>query len=71
MREQESASKAANIEIGKMRLKASITDTNPHTETKREVGPTSKSFGFPLLSRETPVRPLLHQHYYVPGPALE
>eukprot|EP00959_Pyramimonas_sp_CCMP1952_P358949 7516090-Pyramimonas_sp.AAC.1 len=71
MREEDIALNAANREIGKMRLKAIITDPNPHTETEREVGLTSKSFGFPLLSQEAPVRPLLRQHYSVPGPALE
>eukprot|EP00959_Pyramimonas_sp_CCMP1952_P091447 1914473-Pyramimonas_sp.AAC.1 len=71
MREEEIASNAANAEKGKTRLKAIITDPTPHTETQRETGLTSNSFGFPLLSQETPVRPLLRQHFTVPGPALE
>eukprot|EP00959_Pyramimonas_sp_CCMP1952_P021949 461640-Pyramimonas_sp.AAC.1 len=54
-----------------MRLKAIIPDPTPYTENKREAGLTSNSPGFPLLSRETPVRPLLRQHFIVPGPALE
>eukprot|EP00959_Pyramimonas_sp_CCMP1952_P181388 3792706-Pyramimonas_sp.AAC.1 len=65
------ASNAADREIGMMSLKAIIADPNPCTETKREVGLTSKSFGFPLLSQEPPLRPLLRRHHSVPGPALE
>eukprot|EP00959_Pyramimonas_sp_CCMP1952_P068344 1426395-Pyramimonas_sp.AAC.1 len=71
MREEEIVSTAANAEKGKMRLKAIITDPIPYTENKREAGLTSNSFGFPLLSQETPVRPLLRQHFTIPGPALE
>eukprot|EP00959_Pyramimonas_sp_CCMP1952_P011300 237062-Pyramimonas_sp.AAC.1 len=54
-----------------MRLKAIITDPTPYTENKREAGLTSNSFGLPLLSQETPARPLLRQHSTIPGPALE
>eukprot|EP00959_Pyramimonas_sp_CCMP1952_P138636 2901657-Pyramimonas_sp.AAC.1 len=71
MREEEIASNAANREKGMMRLKAIFADPNPYIETKREVGLTSKSFGFPLLSQETPLGPLLPQYYSVPGPAFE
>eukprot|EP00959_Pyramimonas_sp_CCMP1952_P137920 2886926-Pyramimonas_sp.AAC.1 len=54
-----------------MRLKAIITDPTPYTENKREARLTPSSFGFPLLSQEITVRPLLRQHFAVPGPALE
>eukprot|EP00959_Pyramimonas_sp_CCMP1952_P036591 765720-Pyramimonas_sp.AAC.1 len=53
-----------------MRLKAIIADPTPYTENKRETGFTSNSFGFALLSQETPVRPLLRRHFTVPDPAL-
>eukprot|EP00959_Pyramimonas_sp_CCMP1952_P221080 4621924-Pyramimonas_sp.AAC.1 len=54
-----------------MKLQASITDPTPYAESKRGVGLTSSSFGLPLLSQETPARPLLRQHFTAPGPALE
>eukprot|EP00959_Pyramimonas_sp_CCMP1952_P059071 1233598-Pyramimonas_sp.AAC.1 len=70
-RKEEVVSNAANAEKGKMRLEAIIADPTPYTKNKREAGFTSNSFGFPLPSQETPVRPLLRQHFTIPGPALE
>eukprot|EP00959_Pyramimonas_sp_CCMP1952_P343645 7198374-Pyramimonas_sp.AAC.1 len=64
MREEEAISNAANTERDMMRLKATITDPTPYTESKRGAGLTSSSFGLPLLSQETPVRPLLASALY-------
>eukprot|EP00959_Pyramimonas_sp_CCMP1952_P012384 261716-Pyramimonas_sp.AAC.1 len=54
-----------------MKLKAIITRPIPHTESEQEKGFTSSSFDLPLLSQETPVRPLMRHNFTVPGPALE
>eukprot|EP00959_Pyramimonas_sp_CCMP1952_P443105 9276588-Pyramimonas_sp.AAC.1 len=62
---------AAETEKGTMRLKAIITDPTPYAEQKRSKGLTLSSFDLPLLSRDTPVTPLLRDNFTVPGPALE
>eukprot|EP00959_Pyramimonas_sp_CCMP1952_P070219 1466078-Pyramimonas_sp.AAC.1 len=62
---------AAESEKGMMRLKAIITNPTPYTEHKQGKGLISSSFDSPLLSRDTPVKPLLRDKFIVPGPALE
>eukprot|EP00959_Pyramimonas_sp_CCMP1952_P459364 9478141-Pyramimonas_sp.AAC.1 len=54
-----------------MRLKAIITNPTPYAENKKGKGFPSSSCDLPLLSQDTPVRPLLRRNFIVPGPALE
>eukprot|EP00959_Pyramimonas_sp_CCMP1952_P234063 4891119-Pyramimonas_sp.AAC.1 len=62
---------AAGTEKGMMGLKAIITHPTPYIEHKQGKGLTLGSFDLPLLSRDTPVRPLLRDSFTVPGLALE
>eukprot|EP00959_Pyramimonas_sp_CCMP1952_P395266 8282106-Pyramimonas_sp.AAC.1 len=68
---EEALTNVATLEKGVMKLKAIITKPFPYSEKGQGRAPALNSFDMPLLSRETPVRPVMRPNFTVPGPAIE
>eukprot|EP00959_Pyramimonas_sp_CCMP1952_P374876 7850680-Pyramimonas_sp.AAC.1 len=54
-----------------MKLKAITAESFPYGEKEPDKLPKFSPFDMPLLSQETPVRPVMRPHCTVPGPAIE